>query len=128
MKKGFVYIEAIVASLITIILIFSISRLTFQSTKIVQSGKEKGVALDIVRSATSLYKIDKLNVMNYEEINLSSTSDIYTYVENGERKGEGEDFTLLLESVVEEGIPIMKIKVVSNNERFNDLYMVVTKW
>lgn len=127
MKKGFVYVEALVASLITVILIFSISRLTFQSTKIVQSGKEKGIALDIVRSTASLYKINKLEEINSEQINLSSTSDIYNYIENRERKGEGEVFTMHLESAIEEGIPIMKIKVVSNNKMFDDLYMVVTK-
>lgn len=127
MKKGMVYVEAIVSSLIAVILIVSVSKLIFTSSKILKDTREKGRAIDIIRGVGSLYKANKTVIINEEGIIINSVSDIYAYVENGIRpSGEG-DFTLYTENSFEEGIEIIKIKLLSNENRFKDIFMVVAK-
>ncbi|MEG0641724.1 MAG: hypothetical protein RR515_03915 [Clostridium sp.] len=127
MKQGMVYVESLMVSLITIILIVSISKLVFTASKIVEGTKDKGRAFDIVRSVSSLYKANKSIITNERGIGVSNSADIYEFIENGITKNQDADFTVYTINSFEEGIKILKIKIVSNNQGFKDISMVVTK-
>ncbi|KMT21331.1 hypothetical protein [Clostridium cylindrosporum] len=126
MKKGMVYIEALVSSVITIVLIVSVSKLSLTGVKILENTREKGKALDIVRGVSSLYRADKLIALD-SGINIGKISDLYCFIENGERTKGEKDFILYTENVYKEGIQMIKIKIVSSENKFKDISMVVAK-
>lgn len=127
MKKGMVYVEAIISSLIAMILIVSISKLIFTASKILKDTREKGRAIDIVRGVGSLYKANKTIILEDEGIVVNDVSDIYAYIDKGVRPSIYGDFTLYAKNSFEEGIEIIKIKIISNESRFKDISVVVTK-
>lgn len=127
MKKGMVYIEAIVASLIAVILIVAVSKLIFTASKILKDTRDKGKALDIVRGVGSLYKANKMIAIDNKGMEINDVSDIYAYVENGIKPMEEGRFILYTENSFEEGLELIKIKISSNENRFNDIFMVVAK-
>lgn len=120
-KQGIVYIEALIASVIAIVLIVSVSKLIFVSSEILKSNREKGYALDIIRGVGELYKSDKLHLNGAQSINLNNIDDIYN------SSNEEKDFTLHIESTIEEELELLKMKLASNNKRFEEISMVVAK-
>lgn len=121
MKKGIVYIEALMASIISLILIFSVSRLIFVSSEILKSNREKGRALDILRGVGELYKGDRFVPNGLEKINLDNLEELFSY------PNENKAFTLYVESLHEEKLDIIKMRLISNEKRFEDVHMVVAK-
>lgn len=121
MRKGIVYIEALMASIISIILIFSVSRLIFVSSEILKSNREKGRALDIVRGVGELYKGNKFIPNGIKKITLNNIDELFLNTK------ENKDFTLYVENSYEENLDIIKIKIISNGKRFEDVNLVVAK-
>lgn len=126
MKKGIAYIEGLLITVISIIFITSISKLIFTGVNIIKSAKEKGKALDIVRDVNSLYKNNRAIDTGVYGIEINTIGDFYSYLEKGNKPLNG-DFTLYTVNSFEENIDLLSIKLVSNENKFEDIKVIVTK-
>ena len=127
MKKGMVYVEAIVSTVVVIILIASISKIIVESHKNLNSIKLNSLAFDIAKNVGEIYKRGNLELDIKEGIELDSFLDFENYIKNKVAPYVEGKFTLYTEIIYIDSIEAIKIKVKSNERVFNDINLVVAK-
>ena len=127
MKKGMVYVEAIVSIVVVIILIASISKIIVESHKNLNSIKLNSLAFDIAKNVGEVYKSGNLELDIKEGIELDSFLDFENYIKNKVAPYTEGKFTLYTEIIYIDSIEAIKIKVKSKEKAFNDINLVVAK-
>ena len=127
MKKGMVYVESIVSSVVVIILTASITKIIVDSNRNLNSVKLNSLAFDIVKNVGEIYKKEDLNLDIKEGIELDSFLDFENYLKNNVPSYTSGRFTLYTEIIFIDNIEAIKIKIKSNERSFNDINLVVAK-
>ncbi len=127
MKKGMVYVESIVSSVVVIILTASITKIIVDSNRNLNSVKLNSLAFDIVKNVGEIYKKEDLNLDIKEGIELDSFLDFENYIKNNVPSYTSGRFTLYTEIIFIDNIEAIKIKIKSNERSFNDINLVVAK-
>lgn len=127
MKKGMVYVESIVSSVVVIILTASITKIIVDSNRNLNAVKLNSLAFDIVKNVGEIYKKEDLNLDIKEGIELDSFLDFENYIKNNVPSYTSGRFTLYTEIIFIDNIEAIKIKIKSNERSFNDINLVVAK-
>lgn len=126
MKKGFIYVEALVASIITIIMIVSISKLVMSSKSNIEYSSEYTKGSNIVRSVSSIYRDGYDILMDNNGIYVNVPDDVYNYVLKGIKLTEG-NYKIYCNNGFEEGIKHLKISLSFVESDIDTINEVVAK-
>ncbi|MEF9933802.1 MAG: hypothetical protein RSA01_11040 [Clostridium sp.] len=126
MKKGYVYIEALVACIITAIMVVSVSKIIGDAKENINYSNEYIRGSSIVKSLGSIYRDGHDVLIDGNGIIVSSPDDVYNFVVNGVKKQEGE-YILYCRNGFEEGIKHIKISLVFKGNKYEKINEVVAR-
>jgi prepilin-type N-terminal cleavage/methylation domain-containing protein len=144
MRKGFTLIEIVVSAALISIVIIAISALNLINIKTSIISYEKDEAFNIARGVCEMFKCEgevmpQKNVVAYIN-HLGDIQNNVSYIVNTEPEIVNKDFeqiksnnlgkdrfALLIETSVQQGFNILKVTVISMNEFYNAVSLLVIK-
>ncbi|MEF9952615.1 MAG: hypothetical protein RR838_08465 [Clostridium sp.] len=126
MKKGYIYIESLVAGFVTAIMVISISKIFIASNSDIEVANEFSKGANIVRSISSIYRDGNDILIGENGLYVSTSDEVYNYVLKGVKPKDGE-YILYCRNAYEEGIKHLKVSLVFKDGRNKTINEVIGK-